>query len=229
VSNLTQISLINYPGKVAATLFFPGCNFRCGYCHNPDLVNNKKISEQDYFSLYYSYVKRKKPYISGVCITGGEPLLNYSLVFKLAKRFKEMGLSVKLDTNGYFPNYIEKLLTFKLVDYIAMDIKSSQKNYSKITGRKIDISKINKSIKIIKKSRINYEFRSTVIPRLYSNDDAHIISKWLKGSHKYVLQSFSNKAPTVASEFQKLDPYPLKEMEKLKAIMDPYFQIVELR
>ena len=227
--NLTQISLINYPGKVAATLFFPGCNFRCGYCHNPELVTNEKINKKDYFSLYFAFVKKKKPYISGVCMTGGEPLLNYSLVFKLAKKFKEMGLSVKLDTNGYFPNYLDKLLKFKLVDYIAMDIKSSQKNYSKVVGRKVDISKIIESAEIVKKSGVNYEFRSTVNPGFYSNDDAHFICKWLEGSHKYVLQSFSNKSTTVAPAFQELDPYPLKEMKKLKTLMAPYFQTVELK
>ena len=223
---LAQISLINYPGKVSATLFFPGCNFRCGYCHNPELINTgKQIDENDYLS----FIKKKRPYISGVCITGGEPLLSYDSVLFLAKSCKEMKLSVKLDTNGYFPKYLEKLLSLSLLDYIAMDIKSSQKKYSKVVGCDVDISKINKSVEIIKCSGVDYEFRSTVVPDFYDDKDAVSIGKWLNGSSKYVLQSFSNKQTTLNPAFRKITPYSPEKMARLKKILKPYFRTIELR
>ena len=223
---LAQISLINYPGKVSATLFFSGCNFRCGYCHNPGLVSNSNQVDRN---EYLSFIKKKRAYISGVCITGGEPLLSYDSVLFLAKSCKEMKLSVKLDTNGYFPKYLEKLLSLSLLDYVAMDIKSSQKGYSKVAGVSVDILKIKQSVSIIQRSGVDYEFRSTVVPTLYDDKEALAIGKWLNGSKKYVLQSFSNKQTTLNSAFRKITPYSPEKMAHFKLLLKPYFQEIELR
>lgn len=223
---LAQISLINFPGRVAATLYLPGCNLRCPYCHNNSLVNKQIINEE----AYLSFIESKKKYISGVCITGGEPLFSFENTLSLIKKIKSMGLFIKLDTNGFFPKHLAQLISHKMIDYVAMDIKTSPKSYPKATGCKMrETQKIKESVALIRSSYIEHEFRSTVVPTLYTKKDAYHIGKWLSGCKKYILQPFSNKGPLLDPLFKGIQPYSLLEMNQIKSILSPYIKNIQLR
>jgi len=189
IGGLQKLTLVDYPGKIAATVFLIGCNFRCGFCHNPELIDSSKkevISEKEFFD----FLKERKGLLDGVCITGGEPTI-VSDLFNFIKKIKDLGFLVKLDTNGSNPEILKELINS--LDYIAMDVKTSMKKYNKAVGKEIDLNNINKSIDLIKDSNIDYEFRTTVIPGLVDKNDIIEIGKWLKGVKKIVLQQFRNK------------------------------------
>jgi len=158
-----KLTLIDYPGKIATTVFTVGCSFRCPFCHNPELVlpdhfpaPNKMEKE------FFEFLKKRKGKIQGVCITGGEPTIQPDII-AFIKKVKKMGFLVKLDSNGTRPDILKKVIDGKLVDFIAMDIKNSLKKYSKTVGTKVDIERIKLSIELIMNSGIDYEFRTTVV------------------------------------------------------------------
>ncbi len=227
LKGLQKTTLIDFPGRVASTVFTFGCNFRCGFCHNPDLVNETGIPSIDEKELIDFFDSRKK-WIQGVCITGGEPTLHPDLP-DFARKLKEKGFEVKLDSNGSNPLMLKKLIEKNLVDYIAMDIKTSQEKYALLCNVPIDLDKINQSISLIKNSGKEYEFRTTVIPEFYSRQDALNIGKWLEGSKFYALQQYSNSGPLLNPEFKSRQPFPGKELLELKKILDPFFDKVEIR
>lgn len=227
IAGLQKLTLIDYPKKVACTIFTLGCNFKCGFCYNPELVlpNNtiKEISEEEIFD----FLKKRKKYLDGVCITGGEPTIHKDLP-DFIKKIKEMNLLVKLDTNGTNPEIVKKLVDEKLVDYISMDIKTGFSKYSKLTNANVDIGRIEKTIQIIKDSNIDYEFRTTVIPGFYDEEDIKEIKEKLKGAKKYYLQEFlPNK--TIKKEFSKLIPYSNFKLEELKRLMEDSFEMCKIR
>jgi len=190
VGGFQGTTLIDYPGKIASTVFTCGCNFRCPFCHNPELVFPEK--HQFPCSNGNDVLKKlegRQGFIEGVCITGGEPTLNKDLLDYI-QSIKNMGFLVKLDTNGYKPEVIEELLHDNLIDAIAMDIKSSFENYSKACGTDIDINLIKKSIDLIMNSKIQYEFRTTVVPEYVSAEDIEKIAEYIKGADFYALQQF---------------------------------------
>jgi len=224
IGGLQKLTLIDYPGKTAATVFLIGCNFKCGFCHNPELidVNEKEvISEKEFFD----FLKKRKGLLDGICITGGEPTI-VSDLFSFIKKIKDLGFLVKLDTNGSNPEVLKELINS--LDYIAMDVKTSMERYNKAIGREIDLNNINKSINLIKNSNINYEFRTTVIPGLVDKNDIASIGKWLKGTKKIVLQQFRNKK-VLDKKFEKIKPYPDEDFYKFKKILEKYIDKVELR
>lgn len=230
ISGFQRFSLIDYPGKICAIIFTQGCNFRCPYCHNPELVKPElfitKISEKEVFL----FLEKRKGKLDAVEITGGEPTLQPNL-FEFIKKIKDMGFLVKLDSNGANPQIIKKAIKNKLVDYIAMDIKTKLKEgeYNKAIGVEVDINKIKQSISIIKESGINYEFRTTVVPTIIGEKELIEIAKELKGSKKYILQQFSNKREMINPHFQKIKPYSEKILKKFLSLVRPYFKEVELR
>ena len=176
ISGLQEFTLIDYPGKIACTIFLQGCNFRCGFCYNTELIpvsGGEKLSKKEILD----FLKKRKGQLEGVCITGGEPLLTIDVNF--LKEIKDLGYSIKLDTNGSFPDLLKELIKNKLVDYVAMDIKVSPENYSEITKSDIDISKIEKSIKIISSMMDYYEFRTTVIEGIHDANGIEEIAQWL--------------------------------------------------
>lgn len=185
IGGLQKLTLIDYPGKIAATVFTVGCNFSCPFCHNPELVDSLKIKKQPLIldEDIFDFLKQRQGILEGVCITGGEPVLHQDLP-KFIKKIKDLGFSIKLDTNGSNPEIIEKLIREKLVDYFAMDIKGSLEKYQQIIRKKTDLEKIKKSVGIIKKFP-NYEFRTTILPRFHKKEDMINIALWLKGSRKY--------------------------------------------
>ena len=189
-SGLQKLTLLDYPGKIACTVFTYGCNFCCGFCHNALLVteeNNDNISEDEFFV----FLKKRQGILDGVCISGGEPTLQDDLAEFISK-IKAIGYSVKLDTNGSNPNIIRKLIEENLLDYIAMDIKNSPEKYSLTCGCDVDLNLIQESVSIIIESGIDHEFRTTTVREYHSAEDFGIIANWLKGKSKYFLQHFED-------------------------------------
>ena len=211
-----KTTLLDYPGKVASTVFLPGCNFRCPYCHNRDLVLNSDNTLTPIDEII-RHLESKNRVLEGVCITGGEPLIQKDL-FALIKRIKDTGLKVKLDTNGSFP---EKLPLCN-VDYIAMDIKTDPEKYSLVAGSIIDknlSSKIVESVNWIKNSGIDHEFRTTLAPGIVDFDDMEIMADLAKGCMKYTLNRFRTDN-TLDREWEKHITYTDEEYDRFLKILE---------
>lgn len=228
IGGLQKLTLIDYPGKVAATVFLIGCNFRCPYCHNPELVNPELVEGQSQIkeSDFFKFLDERKGFLDGVCITGGEPTIHSDLLIFIQK-IKKRGFSVKLDTNGSNSAILEYLINNDLVDFVAMDIKTSILKYNKVKA-KDKISQVQKSINIIKNSGKDYEFRTTVVPGIVDEKDIKEIGKWLKGAKKIVLQQFRPKK-TLNPSFKNIKPYSLQNLKKMVKILEPNVEKVELR
>jgi len=226
IAGLQKLSLVDFPGHLCSVVFVQGCNFRCGYCQNPDLIPPKQKtdwSEKDILD----YLSRRKSAIEGVVITGGEPII-YDDLPAFAKKIKDSGFKVKVDTNGSDPARIERLLKEKVVDYISLDIKTSFPKYSLVT----DISNIEElisgSIRIIMGAGIPYEFRTTCVPGIVDEKDFVEIGKAVKGAERYCLQQFRPQI-TFDPDFQKVTPYTKDVLEKFRDILTGFVQHVELR
>ncbi|MBO4539024.1 MAG: anaerobic ribonucleoside-triphosphate reductase activating protein [Clostridia bacterium] len=190
ISGLQKLTLLDYPEKVACTVFTFGCNFRCPFCHNAGLVvgeQPEEIKEDDFFA----YLDKRKGVLDGVAITGGEPTLQKDLI-PFIKRIKEKGLSVKLDTNGARPEVIKEILDQGIVDYFAMDIKNGPKKYAATAGVDIDLNKIKESIALLIERAPDYEFRTTVVKGFHEKGDFLEIGKMIAGAKKYFLQKFTD-------------------------------------
>ncbi len=193
VGGFQKLSLVDYPNKVAAVVFIQGCSFRCPYCHNPELVPIKPRLSREAGEIL-KYLEKKKYFLDGVCITGGEPTMHDGLP-DFIKQIKELGLLVKLDTNGSNPTMIKKLIKNKLVDYLAMDLKSSWENYDKvinINDKKI-VNDCKKTFKFIQSSGVDHEFRTTVFPAMHTKKDFIKMASYLEQSEKYYLQNIQYK------------------------------------
>lgn len=189
IGALQRFSLNEYPGKISAIVFTQGCNFRCPYCHNPELVKPELFQNAVPVKEIFSFLNKRKNKLNAVSITGGEPTLHKDLP-DFISQIKSMGFLVKLDTNGTNPQMLMHLIQHKLVDYIAMDIKAPLEKYDCVTKVKVDIESISRSIDIIKKSHVEYEFRSTLTERLLSNEEVLNIVKLLGKAKRYYLQNF---------------------------------------
>ena len=207
-----KLTLLDFPGKVACTVFTGGCNFKCPFCHNASLVlspNEFKSAQEDIFI----YLSSRKGIIDGVCITGGEPLLQPDIEDFIVK-VKELGLLVKLDTNGSFPSKLKTLLDKGLLDYVAMDIKASKENYSKLCGADINIKDIEKSVEILKESNIPCEFRTTAVKELHTKEDFYNIGLWLKGTERYFIQGFVDSGNLIKEGLSTFSAAEMKELLK---------------
>lgn len=211
LSGLQKLSLLDYPGKVCCTVFTPGCNFRCPFCHNASLVQNPNeapLITEDYF---FSYIEKRKDMLDAVCVTGGEPLLQPDIE-PFLKKIKSLGLLIKIDTNGSFPERLKSIVNKGLCDYVAMDIKSSEKGYSNVAGlSKFNYSSIDESIDFLKKGTIPYEFRTTVVKQLHTDEDFLSISERIKGASRYCLQNFVNSDNVID---KSLSPFSDEEMKR---------------
>lgn len=229
IGGLQKTTLIDYPDKVACTVFLIGCNFRCPFCYSSELVLpekielHPKISEEEFFN----FLEERKGLIDGVVICGGEPTINEDLPLFI-KKIKEMGYGVKLDTNGSNPEMLKKLLDKKLVDYVAMDLKAPEEKYEEAVGIKTDIEKIQKSIDLLKKGSIDYEFRSTIVPSIHNKEDILKMAEWIKGSKKYYLQNFRPEK-TLDPELEKIKPYPEEFLAEIKKEISDFFEICQIR
>jgi pyruvate formate lyase activating enzyme len=205
-----RLTLIDYPGRIATTVFTVGCSFRCPFCHNPELVDSRQftVDSNKLEKEFFEFLKKRKGKLEGVCITGGEPTIQPDLI-DFIKKIKKLGFKIKLDTNGSRPDVLKKLLEAKLLDFVAMDIKNSLKKYNDTIGNKVDTERIKLSVDLIRNSRLSYEFRTTVVPGIHTEKDFDDIAKWLKGADSYYLQEYR--------EFRILDP-KLKKKTKGKKI-----------
>ncbi|MDP2934466.1 MAG: anaerobic ribonucleoside-triphosphate reductase activating protein [bacterium] len=229
IGGLQKLTLVDYPGKVAATVFLIGCNFRCGFCHNPELVNPEEAKKQPLIDEkeFFEFLEGKEGLIDGICITGGEPTIQPDL-YDFIRKIRQKGFLIKLDTNGSNPEVLSKLVNENLVDFIAMDIKTSLDNYKKTVGTEVNLENIKKSVEIIKSSGIDYEFRTTVVPGLVEKKDIEEIGKWLKGAKKIVLQQFQNKK-VLNNKFKKIQQYPDKTLKEFGKILEKHIGEIELR
>jgi len=217
IKGVIDLSFVDWDGKISSVFFLPSCNFRCPFCHNVALVLHPETEETTPFERVEDYLKKQKTWIDGVCITGGEPTLHSDLP-DLCSKLKEMGFLVKLDTNGSNPMMVKALIEKGLVDYVAMDIKAplTVEKYSKVIGVNAErlLEKVKETVGILLESKIDYEFRTTVVPALHEEKDVEEICRSIKGCKKYVLQKFNVSVgkETLDSHFVKLKPFTEKEM-----------------
>lgn len=224
ISGLQKLTLLDYPEKTAATVFFSGCNLRCPFCHNADLVlcqNDTVIDESEVID----YLKKRVGILDGVCITGGEPLLQKDLE-DFIKKIKELGYKVKLDTNGTFPDRLSHLISSGLIDYVAMDVKNSLGKYSITSGVEVDTEKIKASIDLLKKSGIDHEFRTTLVNEFHTPDDVFEIAKMLGRGEKYFLQKFVDSHRLLKDG---LSPLSDEIMQKCLKEAQKYVPLAQLR
>ena len=223
IGGLQKTSLLDYPDKISAIIFTQGCNFRCGYCHNPELIafSNNSIAENEVFD----FLSLRKGKLDGVVITGGEPCLQADLK-TFIKKIKSLGFLVKLDTNGSFPNILKSVL--EDIDYVAMDIKAPLEKYSQIAKANIDTVKIQESIDLIIQSGIDYEFRTTVVKSQLDFSDFEKIGELIKGAKRYYLQKF---VPTKILDKNMMDEmtYSTEEFEEIQKILNKNIQNVFIR
>ena len=229
ICGIQGVSLIDFPGRITSILFLGGCNFRCPFCQNGSLVEGyERLSSIDE-DLVLDTIRKRKGFIDGVEITGGEPLINSKELIGFLGRLRETGLFIKLDTNGYNTDMLMKILRKELVDYIAMDIKTSVEKYHIASGRRIDISRILNSIRAIKESSIKYEFRTTCVPGLVEREDIESIAQLIKGAEQYYLQQFRPDEPTLDSSYMKVAPYSKERLEKFRNLAQVYVKSVDIR
>lgn len=226
IFGLQKLSLLDYPEKTACTVFTGGCNFRCPFCHNASLVVGldeiETIDEEEFFS----FLNKRKNILDGVCVTGGEPLLQRDIdVF--IKKIKDLGYSVKLDTNGSFPDKLIQLVNQGLVDYVAMDIKNSPDGYFKTIGTdRIAFSEICRSVEFLLSNAVDYEFRTTVVKELHTENDFKAIGEWIKGAKRYFLQSFIDSGDILNGSFTA---YGKSELDIFKNIVAPFVNEIQIR
>lgn len=226
IKGLQKLTLLDFPERIACTVFLGGCNFRCPFCHNASVVlpgrECENISESDFFE----FLESRKTRLGGVCVSGGEPTLSPELPIFLSK-IKKMGFAVKLDTNGYRPDVLKNLIDAGLVDYVAMDIKNSKGKYGVTVGiEKFDPSPILESTSILMKAEIPFEFRTTVTRELHTPDDIRMMGEWLSGEEKFYLQTFEDSGDLIGSGYSA---YGREEMENLLKILKEYVPNAAIR
>lgn len=227
IGGLQKVSLIEYPGKICAIIFTQGCNFRCPNCYNPELVEPTLYTDCIPEDYVLSFLKKRKGRLDAVTITGGEPTIQDDLI-EFIDYVRKLGYSIKLDTNGSHPEVLEKLIRKKLLDYIAMDIKGPLKKYRTVTKSDINDADIKQSIERIMNAGIPYEFRTTLVKQLLSEDDILEIGKLIKNARIYILQQFM-PVKTLDKVFQDCAKYSLEEMESLRGKLIHDIPVVQVR
>lgn len=223
---IEKFTLIDYPGKIACMVYTIGCNFRCPYCHNPELVDETtevRISERELFD----FLETRRGMLEGVVITGGEPTMHHDLP-RVMRDIKSRGFLVKLDSNGTNPQMLEEAIAEKLVDYIAMDMKAPLASYGQAVARPVDIAAIRRSIALIMASGVEYEFRTTIVKSMLSQEDIRQIGEEIRGAKQYVLQKF---IPTklLNPQFLKKVSYSDEELKEFQEMLTPYVEHCSIR
>lgn len=224
IKGLRKLTLLDFPDKVACIVYTGGCNFRCPFCQNAVLVEGggEYLSNEEFFA----FLKERKGRLDGVCITGGEPLIQKGIA-EFAEACKYLGYAVKTDTNGYMPDVLEDMLKRKCLDYVAMDVKNSAPKYALTAGLPgLDISRINRSIDLIRNSGVDYEFRTTVVKEFHEESDFREIGKMLEGAKRCYLQKFRDEGGTLR---EGLHAPSDAEMSKYAKILSAYVAEVNIR
>lgn len=210
IYGLQKTTLLDFPGFVACTVFTGGCNLRCPFCHNASLVRTPKpptVTEDEIFT----YLERRRGILDGVCITGGEPLLQPDLIHFLLK-VKEMDYLVKLDTNGMLPKRLAAVLAAGAVDHVAMDVKSSPAGYAKATGGAEDVTPFEESMKLLRESGVSYEFRTTAVKGIHTVEDFSAIARWLRPDDPYFVQQFVDSGELLGEGCTAFSPEEMREI-----------------
>jgi len=229
IGGLQKLTLIDYPGKIAVTVFTVGCNFRCPFCYSTEIVLPEKLKNHPRISqaAFFSFLEKKNGLIEGVVICGGEPTCQKDLPL-FSSKIKKMGFDVKLDTNGSNPKMLKKLIDEGLINYVAMDIKSPKEKYPFFSGRKDNVLDVEKSINILKQEKIEYEFRTTVAPGLASTDIFQI-AEWIGPARAYFLQAINLEKDVVNPEIKKLPLLSKEEIQRVISKIKNKFKICKFR
>lgn len=226
ICGLQKLTLLDYPEKVACTVFTGGCDLRCPFCHNASLVLGAPFPDEIPESELFAYLQKRRGVLDGVCVTGGEPLLQPGLEDFLG-RVRALGLSVKLDTNGTFPKRLRSLVGAGLVDYVAMDIKNSPERYAETTGvSEFDFSSVRASINFLLAGSVDYEFRTTVVKGLHDAESLRAAASSIKGAKRYFLQKFVDSGELIEDGFSA---FSNREMKEFLDVVSPYVQSAALR
>lgn len=225
IKGFDQMSLVDWDGMVATTIYTSGCNFRCPYCHNSGLVLFPDQYESVPLKEILSYIEEHDDFLDGVVITGGEPCIHKKLP-QLIESLRETGMQIKLDTNGAFPDMLESLISDDLIDYVAMDIKAPLDfdSYARSSGLadRRTLDRVRDSVDLLMEGTIDYEFRTTVVPALHRSSDLERIAEQLKGARRYVLQNYIAR-DTLDPGFLDQTPYNNERIEEFRAMMAPSF------
>ncbi len=213
IQGFQKLTLLDYPGRVACTIFTGGCNFRCPFCHNAGLVEGAGDTPYDPVEILET-LKKRRGLLDGVCITGGEPLLHRDLPDFIGE-VRTMGFAVKLDTNGSFPDRLQALIQAGLVDYVAMDIKNCKERYAETVGKAdFDIAPVEASVQYLLEGHVDYEFRTTVVQEFHTPQDIVAITQWIEGAPRYFLQNFVDSGNLLCAG---LHGVPKETMEEMRA------------
>lgn len=226
IKGIEKFAPIDFPGYISSTVFVGDCNFRCPFCHNADLVLKPQSLPSFPMDYFLSYLDSRKNWLEAVCVSGGEPLIHDDLEV-LLQIIKDRKLLVKMDTNGAFPEKLEKLVEDGLVDYIAMDVKAPLDKYKKITGVSVNIDNLKRSILFIQNSNVDYIFRTTAVPGFIDGNDIEKIGQLLKGSKNYQIQQFK-PVNTLDKSLEKTKPYSKEELQAFADRVAPYFEQVRI-
>lgn len=226
IAGFQRLTLLDFPGKTAATVFTPGCNFRCPFCHNASLVLHTDEAEHYGEEEVLSYLKKRQGILDGICITGGEPLLQKDIA-DFMEKVKSLGYKIKLDTNGSFPEKLRELVGKGLVDYVAMDIKNSKEKYAATVGiEKFDTSAVEESVSYLLSGMVDFEFRTTVVDELHTEEDIENIAAWIRGAKRYFLQNFVDSGDILGDN---LSAASREKLDSMRKIAEKYIDIVGVR
>ena len=225
IKGFQTLTLLDFPGKTACTVFTAGCNYRCPFCHNALLVT--EIGDDEYTEEeIFAHLKRRKNVLDGVAITGGEPLMQKDIE-RFMYEIKDMGYAVKLDTNGSFPDKLKDILALNLADYVAMDVKNCKERYGETVGLKnFDVKPVEESIDILMNSGVDFEFRTTVTKNFHTLEDMEKLAQWIKGDEKYFLQNFVDSGNLIDSSCKGVFK---KQMEEMLTAVKKYVPNAQLR
>ncbi len=231
IKGMIETSLLDWDGKIVSTLYTPYCNFRCPYCQNAGLVLNPDQYETIPFEVISNFLINHRNWIDGICLTGGEPCFFEDLP-EFLEKIRNLGMEIKLDTNGTFPKILQRVIDRGLVNYVAIDIKAplnfnAYEKSTRIKSKEL-LEKVRESVDLIIHSGVDYEFRTTVVPGLHSEEDILEIAREIGRAKKYSLQNFSNRE-TMDPEFQKISPYKIEELEKIRELSLQYVRCCLVR
>ncbi|MBR2697644.1 MAG: anaerobic ribonucleoside-triphosphate reductase activating protein [Clostridia bacterium] len=225
IHGLQKMTLLDYPGRVACTVFLGGCDFRCPFCHNYELVDGSAPAVMEDGELF-AFLEKRRGLLDGVAVTGGEPCLRPDLP-ELLSKIKALGYAVKLDTNGAHPGLLKALIDQKLVDYVAMDIKNSPEKYARTVGlESLDLAPVRQSVELLLSGVVDYEFRTTVVDELHEEKDFEAIGPWIAGARRYFLQAFTDRESV---PYGNLHAPSREKMKRCAEVVKPFVTEISLR
>lgn len=226
ISGLQKLTLLDYPGRLACTVFTGGCNFRCPFCHNAPLVLPERLSQDTDEEAVLRFLEKRRGVLEGVAVTGGEPLLHKD-IGRFLEKVKALGYKIKLDTNGSFPDELSALIEGGLVDRVAMDVKNSPALYARTAGTEPDMAAVERSKDLLLSGVVDYEFRTTAVKGLHTAESIEAAARWIQGAKEYYLQQFKDSGDVLSIE--GLSAFSEEEMRALAEAAGKYVPAVELR